>query len=65
MAAYVTVVRLRNAQRWVGHTQDVQSTLSGGGGAIAVVCDEGRLYANEVRIQPTSSAEEAEIAETI
>lgn len=28
MAAYVTVVRLRNAQRWVGHTRDVQSTLS-------------------------------------
>lgn len=28
MAAYVTVVRLRDAQRWVGHTRDVQSTLS-------------------------------------
>ena len=28
MATYFTVVRLRNAQRWVGHSRDVQSTLS-------------------------------------
>lgn len=28
IAAYVTVVRMRNAQRWVGHTRDVQSYLS-------------------------------------
>lgn len=28
IAAYVTVVRLRDAQRWVGHTRDVQSSLS-------------------------------------
>jgi signal transduction histidine kinase len=28
LAAYATVVRLRTAQRWVGHTRDVQSALS-------------------------------------
>jgi signal transduction histidine kinase len=28
LAAYATVVRLRTAQRWVGHTRDVQSGLS-------------------------------------
>jgi signal transduction histidine kinase len=28
MAAYVTVVRLRTAQRWVSHTRDVQSALA-------------------------------------
>ena len=27
LAAYATVVRLRTAQRWVGHTRDVQSAL--------------------------------------
>ncbi len=28
MAAYATVVRLRVAERWVGHTRDVQTTLA-------------------------------------
>jgi len=28
MAAYITAVRLRTAQRWVGHTRDVQSSLA-------------------------------------
>ena len=28
MAAYATVARLRIAERWVGHTRDVQSSLS-------------------------------------
>lgn len=28
MAAYATVVRLRTAERWVGHTRDVQSSLA-------------------------------------
>ena len=28
LAAYFAVVRLRTAQRWVGHTRDVQSSLS-------------------------------------
>ena len=27
LATYATVVRLRTAQRWVGHTRDVQSAL--------------------------------------
>src|SRR4051812_16474136 len=28
IAAYLTVVRLRTAQRWVGHTHDVQAALA-------------------------------------
>ena len=28
MAAYVTAVRLRTAERWVSHTRDVQSSLA-------------------------------------
>jgi signal transduction histidine kinase len=28
MAAYITAVRLRAAERWVGHTRDVQSSLA-------------------------------------
>jgi CHASE3 domain sensor protein len=28
LAAYATVVRLRVAERWVGHTRDVQSALA-------------------------------------